>query len=759
MGTAAALAIGGGIGGGAGSILTAGIAGGPIGALLAGGTAAIGAGISFASEGVDAAKGRNGDLDTLKRSMGDLGVSFQQLNADAFKFGEGLGVANTEFVKIENGLMGASGGLYRTPDEVGSAARTSVGLSNAYGVDKGAMAAFVGGMGRLNNHQNNKELAAQLAEAINNAQGKAMPVEVMQAMQTFVSQQSRFNAGSVDLDRFGNAYSSLLDKDGMTADHASSIIGQANASMQQMGGSEAAENFTMRAYGNLDPIRARIRSEGGLFNNGLDDRDISAYMRHRGMSDWDSMSKGPAGTNLSLINSQFDSAYKGNPELELDAQKNYWQLKSLGDTAKFVNMSDSAHNGVMTSLKDAGVDLKDIREGGIQAIAGISGASDFDSLDKLYKGSIRGRPDMSTADTNMLDKAEKSGDFTTFKNELVRVLAGKGQEDTAATIQSRIDSNIADMKTSIGSKLIPYTQGIMQGVLAMANKVPGVHIADPTFVGPPKSAKLVPGANPRVDQSDVAAPALNSIANKVDAGNAWADNMAGKANLAYGAGVGKAYSYRDSVTGGMSQLAGLGIDSAHAAAIMASAIRESSMNPDVTDKKGMYGLFQFDAARQADFKKVMGKDIHGSTQQEQIAYMVKSMQSGGEEAGPGKAFLSASGPDLAGVFARKVERPADPSKESDIRNGIASQLYDDDKPSQISDKDRARAAAASQSSSPAGVGAGAGALYGPSGNLTINFEQHNTTPSGKKAMHKMSTTVPLPSSSGTEPKFYVPGSN
>jgi hypothetical protein len=99
------------------------------------------------------------------------------------------------------------------------------------------------------------------------------------------------------------------------------------------------------------------------------------------------------------------------------------------------------------------------------------------------------------------------------------------------------------------------------------------------------------------------------------------------------------------------------------------------MRPDARNGN-MYGLFQLDKSRQVDFQRVMGKSVVGSTAAEQIEYMVKSMRVGGEEEGPGKDFWAASGGDLAGVFARKIERTDHPGKNSDIRNGIASQLGD-----------------------------------------------------------------------------------
>jgi hypothetical protein len=729
LGTAAALAIGNGIGGTAGNMLTAGIAGGPMGALLAGVTAAVGKGIEWASQGMDQAKARNLDLDALKRSMGDLGVSFGSLSDASWKAAEGLGMANGEFVKLESQANAASGGAYRTPEDLAGATRSGVEISRAYGLDPAQGVGFVSGMQRLNERQNNKELAVQLAEAITNAQGKATPGEVMQYMQNFAAAQNRFNSGTVDLSRWSNAFGTLLQGD-MTADHAASIMGQANSSMQQMGGTEASKNFTMQAFRTLDPVRAGMRAEGGLFGNGLDNRDIAGYMSRHGVTDWESLDKGPSGTNFGVIRDAFDNAYAGRGrygrEMELDAEKNYFGLRSYADTAAFMNMSDSDHDGIGLVLKNAGMKLGDVREGGLQAIAGISKAGSFEDLDKLYRSgpdAIRDRKDMSQSDLYSLDRAEKGGNFQEFQNELVRVLAGKGQEDTQATIQRGIDATLTDIKTKIGDSLLPMTNTIMQGIIKLAGLGSPAPAATgsgaPYGYGGGSGPVEVPGGKGIVvSPGSTAAPGGSTVGG---AGNARdmrghvdtsGDRLAAWTNQTYGAAVGGWYSVRDDVQAGVSQLVGTGMDKAHASAIMASAVRESSMNP-AAGHVGSYGLFQFDKARAADFQKVMGKSLYGSSASEQIDYMVRSMKAGGEEAGPGQAFWASSAKDAARVFSDKIERPADKSKEGDIRTGIAESLNSSD--------------------------------------IVINLHQTVTTPSGQSKTKTLSTKVTKPTAQGLDP--------
>lgn len=762
LGTATALAVGNGIGGPAGNMLTAGIEGGPMGALLAGITSAIGKGMEWAGQGMDQAKARNLDLDGLKRSLGDLGVSFEDLSEQSYQAAQGLGIANGEFVKLEGAANDASGGAYRTPSELAGATRSGVDLARSYGLDPSQGVNFISGMQRLNERQNNKELAIQLADAIVSAQGKATPNEVMQAMMGFASSQNRFNATNPNLAMFSNAYGSMLGSD-MTADHASSILGTANSAMQHMGGTEASKNFLMQQFG-LDPIRAQLRAEGGIFGNGLDNRDVNGFMSRRGVKDWESQSKGPEGSNLDVTIGGLDKAYSGRGqygrELELDAIKNMFGLKSIGDSASLADASSSDRNGIALALKNAGVDASQVREGGLRTIAGLSRADTFGDLDKMYRDNIRGRADMRPEDIASMDSAEKGGDRQELMNAMVRVLAGKGQEDTQATMQRSIDATLIDIKTKIGDSLLPMTNTIMTGIIKLAGldgpaaavsgggapygygsghssvdhgNAPDEAPGDPSaatqsgapyvFESPGKGSMV---AMPGIASSATGSPSATGSSSSRSgstiggAGNARdmrghvdtsGDDLAAWTNKTYGAAIGGGYSVNGSVIDGMGQIMRAGADKEHAAAIMASAVRESGMNPAAVGDNGKaYGLFQFHKDRQDDFAKVMGHSIIGSSQAEQIDYMLRSMKANGEEAAPGKSFWSSGGKDAARVFSDKVERPKDKSKEGDIRSGIAESLNNSD--------------------------------------IHITLNQTVTSPGGGQKTKKITTTVPLPSSSG-----------
>lgn len=760
---------------------------GGLGGMVGGGLLGLGAfgaykAVSGLMDGISSAKAQDLDIDSLKRQLGDLGISFNQLRTTADSASKGLGLSTDEFTKLEDVASQASGGAYRTPDALADATRSGAGLSRAYGLDPSAGAGFVGGMDRLNPRQNNKELAVMLAEAIRNSSGKALPAEVMQAMQGFASAQNRKDLSNPDMDRFGNAFSSLLGVKGMTAENAASTIGTANSAVQGMGGSEAGQNFTMRAFGGLDPIQARIRAEGGIFAtnaSSFSDSDvIGQYMKTRGVNNWGAHGAGPGSdvTNFHAINSQFDTAYAGKgemgAEMELDAQKNYWHLNSYKQTAAFVGMDDSQHNGLMKSLKSAGVDLNTLNESGMQTLASIGGAKSMGDLNSVYKDMLgrTGKDALSDSEKAALAQSQQTGNFGNFQKTLTQVGATHGQEDTPAKDARDAAATLKSIETGMGRALYPPLSAIQGDINEWVGKaLPIVEEMGKGIDGIAKFFGVNASSKPVSATTGSGAPygfgsgggpvSLDPRDYPIQHKGAYlTDTIGSGINYAYGKSMGAAYGVRDDVSSSMKQLIALGADPAHAAAIVASAARESSMNPDA--KNGdHYGLFQLDKGRQADYLKVMGKDVHGSSVSDQMAYMMKSLKAGGEEEGPGKEFWASNGADASGVFATKVERTDHAGKESEIRSAMANSIlgmngYTDKVPA----SDRA---ASDRAASAGAASSGGAALYGPAGagDITINFEQHNTSASGGTKTSRISTTIAKPSSSGVAPTFKFPSSN
>jgi Phage tail lysozyme len=106
--------------------------------------------------------------------------------------------------------------------------------------------------------------------------------------------------------------------------------------------------------------------------------------------------------------------------------------------------------------------------------------------------------------------------------------------------------------------------------------------------------------------------------------------------------------------------------------IAANLKQESNFDPNAVGDSGKaYGIGQWHADRQANFKKAFGKDIRGSSLEEQLAFVDWELRN--SEKGAGNRLKGArSAEDAAGIVSQYYERPAATQVEIARRAGIAS---------------------------------------------------------------------------------------
>lgn len=109
-----------------------------------------------------------------------------------------------------------------------------------------------------------------------------------------------------------------------------------------------------------------------------------------------------------------------------------------------------------------------------------------------------------------------------------------------------------------------------------------------------------------------------------------------------------------------------------ATGIAANLQRESSMNPAaVGDGGAAYGIAQWHSDRQSLFKAWSGKDIRGSTLEEQLAFIQRELpRNGGSQLAAAKTAREA-----AEVFSSLYERPKDRFGEARLRGDMADSAY------------------------------------------------------------------------------------
>lgn len=109
-----------------------------------------------------------------------------------------------------------------------------------------------------------------------------------------------------------------------------------------------------------------------------------------------------------------------------------------------------------------------------------------------------------------------------------------------------------------------------------------------------------------------------------------------------------------------------------AAGIAANIKRESAFNPAAIGDSGKaYGIGQWHPDRQAEFKKTFGKDIKGSTLEEQMAFMQYELTQGKERKAGDVLRGTTGAAEAAAAVSMHYERPADKAGEAAKRGQLA----------------------------------------------------------------------------------------
>ncbi len=114
---------------------------------------------------------------------------------------------------------------------------------------------------------------------------------------------------------------------------------------------------------------------------------------------------------------------------------------------------------------------------------------------------------------------------------------------------------------------------------------------------------------------------------------------------------------------------------AQAIGLAANIQRESAGKANAVGDGGKaYGLAQWHPDRQANFKKLFGKDIQGSTSAEQMAFIHHELTQGTEKKAGDRLKGATSAGDAAAIVSKYYERPGDREGEAEKRSKIATAM-------------------------------------------------------------------------------------
>ncbi|WP_087086998.1 phage tail tip lysozyme [Caballeronia catudaia] len=113
-----------------------------------------------------------------------------------------------------------------------------------------------------------------------------------------------------------------------------------------------------------------------------------------------------------------------------------------------------------------------------------------------------------------------------------------------------------------------------------------------------------------------------------------------------------------------------------AAALAANLNIESGLRPNIVGDNGAaYGIAQWHADRQAEFKRVFGHDIRGSSLDEQLQFVNYELTRGREQAAGRALRLAKSAGEAGAIVSAKYERPLRVEQEMTKRSAAATSLY------------------------------------------------------------------------------------
>lgn len=481
----------GGVGGVAanalGTGMSAGFGAGMMG--LLGGVLALGVGklVGAVTEKVKQAEDSSVAYDKLKRTLGDVNVSFTALKmaiggtvrgmggfATANHLGIGDAIAMVSRYSKTGGIGG--GNIPGILSEVGA----GIGMSRAYGLDPAAgvdVLSQARGVRFNRSEQDTRKFALLIGETIGRSGAFSKADEVMEAIGNYVVTQTRASHAA-NASGYAGMFSSMVGSGipGLDPAGAAAMLGRINASLSGGGAKGEASQFFTTSLGarrGMDVFDTQLWREGGAFSTAggtFGSGPVADFYRRHGLSV-------PAGdeTVYGASMEEIKRQYGNNPKMMLQAMANHLGI-SMRNAAALDGLSPNQMGDLEGRLGRAGVNLKDVNMGGLNLLSRVVSGSGADRMS--IAASLMGRTGkdkLNDEERKALDKVMRSGTLDEQKDLLTKLVASRDQEQTQG--KDIRDSKVAleNMKELMADKLIPLTQNVRDGVLYLAggrNKSP-----------------------------------------------------------------------------------------------------------------------------------------------------------------------------------------------------------------------------------------------------------------------------------------------
>lgn len=437
--------------------LGGGIASGALAGGLAGG--AIGAGIGGIMGGLTSILGSIGEardlaisFDTLKRTLGDVGVSFTQLRDNSRGLADQYALSDTEASALMKRYATIAGGSM-SPNDLRDEAGVGVGFSRSFGLAPSMGVDFFAqmkGLGVTKDANDNKRLALMIGESVAKAGDLPRMGDVMAGLSRYIEGATRTSLSSPGTNEWLARMAGLENTGlaGINPTSAANIIGTIDNTIRQGGNSEAGRNFmsgVLQREKALNPIQAAIQLEGGAFGSGKaafgpDSPMAAFYSKFGGGTRYQSW--GDKDSTVSVLQKQLIEQYSGkSPDLMIDAFKNTFGT-SYGQSAAWMTSRPEDNDKMIARLQRLGINPRDVSGTGISQLSQVESDSSLSESEKDIK---------------------------------TRELASKNQEDTEGSRARETAEAGANAMRRLADEGLPVLTSIQAAVLKMAGIDPAAN--------------------------------------------------------------------------------------------------------------------------------------------------------------------------------------------------------------------------------------------------------------------------------------------
>lgn len=467
----------GGMGGGgalAGGAMSAGLAGGLAGGLASLIVGIVGKAASAISEKIGAAQQEFVGYDTLKRTLGDVNVSFDLLKKSVRGAAEGMGYTYAEAMKMSGtwARTAGGGGMRGMRGEIANAG----GFARSMGIDGDGATSYFAQMrqfGVTKDDAGSKRQAMLIGEAVAKSGATGKTDEIMRLVAGFVSTQSRLSLGVANTSGYAGMLAGLVSTHapGLDVGGAGSIIGNINSSITS-GGSQAFQNFMYATLGRrngLNPMQSELLRGAGAFGSGSSVfggqvyRDFASKygVGTPGMA-------GSTGSNIDAIMGGIHAQARGNPWLEMNMVSTNLGINANQAMAFMTYSGRGGGLGAIGKRLGAGFDMTRLNSGSIQALAAIN-SGDSGVLD-AQAASLRGRTGsdaLSSSEKQQLSEAMKGGNIDTIKDVLSKLTATRDQETTEGKETRDAIAKVENATQALAGTLVGPINAMKDGIMAL----------------------------------------------------------------------------------------------------------------------------------------------------------------------------------------------------------------------------------------------------------------------------------------------------